>query len=337
MLDLSKISKDEEIQSTLFANLCESGKFFPHVYPEESVAVDSPCAGRNRLNIVTCQDHGIADELEDVGGLNMMDVGLHIAGEGLPDFIPIIPRGMFKCPGHDIPSQTVGIVFNDILTSRTFYKCGYLRIPEKLKLNETVLSNQAFRGKRVILFSTGPDILIETLWWQRDQKNIFKTIAGMGFAAVTGMNFSIFKGECPFGHALNIKKSLRYCEELDKLGIWAIPHTYAVNRYQRERWKNWLLANSSVRFVTINCQLQRRQRRGMSDVSRTVLYLLENTPVEIVIQGSPNGLKHLIKKFGKRLHFAASGPLKNALIRKGKTAAEYINMFRESIRNHTLS
>jgi hypothetical protein len=334
MLDLSKISKDEEIQSTLFASLCESGKFSPCVHPEESVAVVSPCAGRGRLNIVTCQDHGIAEDLADVGGLNMMGVKLHICGEGFPSFIPVIPRGMFKYPGYEIPYQTVGIVFNDILASKTSHKCGYLRISKELKINETVLNHQAFQGKRVILFSTGPDILIETLWWQRDQKDIFKTIAGMGFAAVTGMNFSVFEGECPFAHALNIKKSLRYCEGLDKIGIWTIPHIYAVNKYQREQWKNWLLANPLVRFVTINSQLQRRQRRGMSDVSRTASYLLENTSVEIIIHGSPNGLTHLNNKFGKRLHFAASGPLKNALIRKDRTAIEHINKFRETIQNH---
>src|SRR5205085_2644718 len=120
--------------------------------------------------------------------------------------IPIVPRGMFKCPGREIPSETVGIVLNDILTLKTSYKCERLQISERSKLNETVLSNRAFQRKRVILFSTGPDILIEKLWWERDEKNIFKTIAGMGFAAVTGMNFSVFNGECPFAHALNIKK-----------------------------------------------------------------------------------------------------------------------------------
>ncbi len=206
MPDLNKTSEDDEIQQTLFSGLCESGKFFPHVHPAESIAVILPCADRGRLNVVTCQDDDRDEDVADVGGLNMMDVKLQISGERPPDFIPIIPRGMFKCPGREIPAETVGIVLNDILTSKTSYKCGRLWISERSKINEAVLGNQAFQGKRVILFSTGPDILIEQLWWERREKNIFKTIAGMGFAAVTGMNFSVFNGECPFAHALIIKK-----------------------------------------------------------------------------------------------------------------------------------
>ena len=333
MPDLSK-SEGSGDQLTLFSGMCESGTFSPYIHPDEAIDVVLPCSGRGRLHIVTCKDDTKNEDVADVGGLDMMNIKLRISGKALPNIIPIIPRGMFKCPGREISSKTVGIVLNDIFTKKLSYKCGYLRIPEGSKLNQNVLMNQAFEGKRVILFSTGPDILIETLWWERHQKNIFSIIAEMGFAAVTGMNFSVINGECPFGHALNIKKSLCYCEEFDKLGIWTIPHIYAINNHQRDRWKNWLLANPAVRMVTINSQLQRKQQRGMNDVFKTTQLLLESTSVEIIIHGSGKGLTGLKDEFENRLHFAASGPLKCALIRKDKTPKEYINIFRQNVKAH---
>ena len=95
------------------------------------------------------------------------------------------------------------------------------------------------------------------MWWNREAAGFFETISGMGFLAVTGMNFSIFSGECPFSHALNTKKCLSYSEELNRLGVWTIPHVYAINEPQRERWTEWLIARPHVRLVTINTQLQR--------------------------------------------------------------------------------
>src|SRR3989344_4230045 len=319
-----KIPEDGAVQPTFYSGMCKSGDISPHVHPDEAMAVLIPCADRHRLNVVTCQDDAKEEDLADVGGLDLMDVRRGVSGTALPEFIPIIPRGMFRRQGCEIPSGTVGIVLNDILTKKISSKHGRYQWPKGSKVNRKVLENSAFQGKRVILFSTGPDVLIETLWWDRRGAGLFNTIATMGFAAVTGMNFSVISGECPFGHALNLKKSLCYCKELDELGVWTIPHIYAINDRQRERWKKWLLANPLVGVVTINTQLQRKQSHGMNEVFRTVRFLLKNTSVDIIIHGRAKGvLDGLHRKFGKRLHFAASGPLKNALIRKDKTPAEY--------------
>lgn len=337
MPDSNKNSDDSKVQTTIFSKLCQSTKISPCIHPDEMKLVNAPCAGRSRLNIVTCQDVGIEKDLADVAGLDMANVKLHVPGKALPDDIPIIPRDMFKCPSNKIPSETVGVMLNDILSNKCRKKNGFSHMPKNHGINQGVLNNRAFKGKSVILFSTGTDVLIETLWWERRQIDFFKRIVGMGFDAITGMNFSVFNGECPFAHALNIKKSVLYCGEFDKLGVWTIPHIYAINDHHRERWKCWLLANPVVQMVTINSQLQRRQKQGMNEVFKTVLFLLENTRVEIIIHGSPKGLASLRKRFGSRLHFATSEALKKALIRKDKTPAEYIDVFRHKIRAFALS
>jgi hypothetical protein len=331
MLDSNKAPEDN-LQMSIFSGMCESEKYAPHLHPDEALAVTSACSGRGRLNVVTCQDEGIDEDLREIGGLTMSDVQLNVSGSGLPDFIPIIPRGMFRYSPSVIPSGIVGVMINDILTKPIRSKHDHYRMPDGTAINQDVLKNSVFQGKKVVLFSVGPDILIETLWWERSETNFFKTISDMGFFAVTGMNFSLISGECPCGHALNIKKSICFCRGLDSLGVWTIPHIYAVNRFQRERWRVWLLENPTIRAVTINSQLQRKQKRGMQDVFETAQFLLENTAVEIIIHGRARGpLCELRKQYSTRLHFAASGPLKNALIQKGKTPLEYINLFRLSL------
>lgn len=70
----------------------------------------------------------------------------------------------------------------------------------------------------------------------------------------------------------------------------------------------------------------------MSEVLKTVSFLLENTKVNILLQGRGNGLpKDLKRKYAKRLHVAASGPLKRASIRKDKTPDEHIEDFKRGL------
>jgi len=198
MPDLSKISEDDIIQTTFFAGMCESAKVSPYIHPEEAMAVVMPCSGRGRLNIVTCQDDARDEDEADVGGLNMMNVKLRNSGKALPDFIPIIPRGMFKYPGSEIQSGTVGVVLNDILTPKISSKCGRYRVPEGSTLDQSVLSNQAFQGKRVILFSTGPDVLIETLWWERHPKRYFQNNCWNGVCCGDWNKFFYYQWRMPF-------------------------------------------------------------------------------------------------------------------------------------------
>lgn len=333
MLDLSRFSTDDKIQLTFFAGMCESAKFSPYIHPSEALQVTVPCSGRERLNVVTCQDRGRDQDLADVGGLDMMNVRLNNSRVRLPAFIPIIPRDLFKRSLDGIDSKTVGVVLNDVMTKKLSCKCGHYQLPRGSEVEQDVLLNEAFRGKSVILFSTGPDVLLESLWWERHHRNLFDVISSMGFAGVTGMNFSLITGECPFAHALNIKKSICYCQELDRRGIWTIPHIYAINCHQRERWKAWLQANHSVRVVTINSQLQKRQVQGMTEVCDTVEFLLAETSVGIIVHGgSTRDLIRLNRQFGNRVHFAASGPLKSAIIRKDRSPAGYVRAFRHDLK-----
>lgn len=278
--------------------------------------------------MVTCSDEGVEADLADVGGLDFEDVDILTQTLSLDPFVPIIPRGLFGLSSDDISATVVGVVLNDVLTKKGRSRHGQYYLPQDTRIDTDLLQNPVFQGKEVILFSCGQDIIIETLWWDRDGLNLFRDMARVGFLAVTGMNFSLFVGECPFGHALNMKKSLCYCRELASVGAQTIPHMYALNDHQRERWQSWLVARPHIGLVTINTQLQRGSRRDMDEVVKTARYLLENTEVSILLQGRGTGLpKDLLRRYAGRLHVAASGPLKRAAIRKDKTPDEHIEEF----------
>lgn len=321
-----------ERQLSLYSVACKSGQFAPHVHPKESQAVRRSCAGNNRRDIVTCCDDGLQEYIEDAGGLDMMQV--RIAGGSVPlsSSIPIIPKEFFGHPADTLPYDVVGVRLNDILTKGLSTKAtGHRYLPENSEVDSSLLSRPIFAGKRVILFATGPDVLIETLWWERHKRNLLPTLAGMGFLGITGMNFSVFDGECALAHALNIKKSLRFCEELDRLGAWAIPHIYAISSHQRRRWTDWLSANPQVTMVTINSQLQ-RSKIDLANLAATVRYLLKHTGVEIILQGpSLKLLNSLTNGETARVRSATSTTLKSALIRRSKSIDGYIPALVEGI------
>lgn len=330
MQDFSKQLANTDQQS-IFCGLCRAGDFAPHIHPDEALRVLKDCGTQGRMNVVTCTDNEVNAFLEEVDGLDMSTVTIGSKSGLLSPVVPVIPYSMFSLPSSTVPWEVVGITINDILTKRIRLKSGHYYVPDGTTIDRKILTSPIFAGKRVVLFSTGRDVLIETLWWDRHDADLFNTLTSMGFYAITGMNFSLFEGECPFAQALNIKKSLSYAGEIDGRGIWSIPHVYARNQYQRDRWKEWLNANGGVSTVTINSQLQRSRAGDMSVVFETARFLLENTGVMIMFQGSVHGMpKDVRQHIGTRIYVATSGPCKKAAIRKDKSAAEHIEDYSRS-------
>lgn len=300
-------------QSSLFSLSCESGKFSPHIHAEEANAVRVPCKENGRRNIITCKDENPDEFLTEIGGTLDMHTA-HIQGADLPlaEQIPVIPRNFFESPPTLVSQEVVGIPLSDIFVSKPLgLRDGQYRVSPNLRINADVLHSPVFQNKKVILLFDERDTLLEHLWWDRDNFKLFETLAGMGFYAVTTPNFSLFKGECPTGHAWNIKKGLISGVELEKLGVTVIPHVYAVHRRQLERWRDWLQEHPSVKNIAMNCQLQRRSIVGRNIAVIALRYLLTNTDVHILLNGSDRRILVQLKEFKGRLHTASSGAFKN--------------------------
>lgn len=283
-------SLNNDAQTSLFAeSFCESDSASPLISKQEKVLVRERCSGSG-MGIIDCHHSDVMLHIDDSGGLDLKDKPIFVRSPMIEHEFPIIPKEWFNQQPESIDSDIVGIRLGDILSERPRLRWGYYYLPDGVRIDLSALSSPVFRGKRIVLFASGPDFVIEKLWRYRWPMNLFEEISKGNFYAVTGMNFSLFLHECPLGHLINLNKSLLFCQELSRLGVPVIPHVYAVNDWQRAKWIDYLTENPSVRVVTINTQLQ-HSPLAMAEVVRTVEDLLESTSVSIVLNGyRPKGL-----------------------------------------------
>ncbi|MFZ3009940.1 MAG: hypothetical protein WA030_02895 [Candidatus Microsaccharimonas sp.] len=271
-------------QTTLFAESnCDADKVSSLVSGEEKVLIEDRCAG-DGVNIIDCHHPYVELYIQDVGKLDMNTKALSGPSPLIQQNIPIIPRDWFDRPADSVQSEIVGIKLKDLVNRRPRYSGGYYHVADDVKIDLSALTKPIFANKKIILFADSIDVLIETLWWRRIEIDLFKSIAAGNFYAVAGMNFSLFMRECPLAHLININKSLAFVDELSKLGIPVIPHIYAVNDVQRQKWVHYLVGRPHMKTVTINTQMQ-RSGWAKSELKKTILALLANTRVNIVLNG----------------------------------------------------
>jgi hypothetical protein len=271
-------------QASLLGGLhCDADRVSNLIAPEEKVMVRGRCSG-DHINVVDCHCDDTEIFIADAGGLDMSGKALSGGSPLITQDITVVPREWFDRDPRTIEDDIVGIRIGDILNRQPRRKWGTLILNDDVHIDLSALSTPAFRGKRVILFASGVDVVIEGLWWRRYAISLFDAIVAGDFYAVTGMNFSLFLYECPLAHLINLNKSLAFCDELSKLGVQVIPHVYAVNDQQRNRWVEFLGKRPNIRTITINTQLQ-RDRYSMREVEQTVVELLAKTNINIVLNG----------------------------------------------------
>jgi hypothetical protein len=320
ILNSSNPAEEEPQQMSFEALRCKADDYSPFVQSSEKYTVTKPCLG-DGINIIDCH-HPLREVfIKDAGGLDMATKTLRRPATSMPSYIQVVPRELFSRPATLITNKIVGVSLKDIFNKQLKLRNGFYQVPKNLDINQAVLSNPIFKGKKVVLLSGGIDALLEHLWWRRHEINLFDKIADMGFYAVSGINFSVFKGECPLAHAININKSLVYCQELDRRGVSTIPHVYAVNDDQRQRWAIFLNDRPNIKLVALNAQLQRSQVSAAVD-AQTIRYLLEHTSVNVILQGRRRILPQDLSG-SDRISIASYGQLKTLAITQGDRLTQY--------------
>jgi len=287
------------------------GKYLPLIPRTEGYCVSKSCFNPLRENIVTCKDPDAQAFLDEVGGLKL-DLQLRSNLDGIPAYIPILDLGACKHDGIPDETQIVGISLPDLVSNAIIFKAGAYHIQDKIRFRTDILLQPGFRGKKVVLFLSGPDSLIENIWYHRKECHFYETIKQMGFWGVSGFNFSVIGGECPFSQALNIKRSLFSSFELDRIGIQAIPHVYAISRSQIGRWIDWFRQNPSIKYFAMNCQLQKKQDDIRLIISAVTGILSSSPRLHAVLQGFPLPEARSFGPLLNRIHFADAQPVKNA-------------------------
>jgi hypothetical protein len=284
------------------------GSFLPILDKQEASQLSTSCENPFGLNIITCKHPKKEAFTKEVNGLEL-DVTLSSTIQGLPYYVPIFDYGSKDVAN---PFPMVGITLHDIVAKGIVLKAGRLHEQNEIMFREKILLSNAFKNKKVILFLTGADTLIEWIWYNRNECAFFKTLKEMGFWAIGGFNFSVIGGECPFSHALNQKRSLYSSYLLEKEGIQTIPHVYAITNFHIKRWINWFSINPLIKLFTINCQLQKTQS-DINQLCKTVREILTALPyLHVVLCGFHLSEVYKLKDCLSRVHFADKRPVKLA-------------------------
>lgn len=291
---------------------CIKGTHYPYVDPAEVRYLKKDCVNPNRVNTPTCKDPELASFMDEVGGLNF-DTQLSNGVYALPPYIPTLDyRSRTFRPFNQNHYPVVAITLQDILRSGGIVKKAGALHEHDLQFRIKTLLGSALRGKKVILFLTGPDTLIEWVWYKRNEINLFKTIRMMGFYAVVGFNFSVIDGECPWAHAFAQKKSFLSCALAEASGLKVIPHVYATNEFHVARYVDWFVKNSNVMFCAVNCQLQDRPE-DIATMLHSVKEIMKQVPyLHVILQGLPIKLLPEFGEYLSRIHLAEKSPIKDA-------------------------
>ena len=285
--------------TSLFSSTCDTsrGQFLPYIAKEESHQVILPCSPKSE-NIVSCKNPDLATFLKEIDGLDFNTIAGKPISLPIPRFIPIMERGLFLNSAETIGYDVVGVSLEDIFSSSPQRRGNQIYIPQ-LRIREEALRSPIFKNKKVILFSSGRDVLIEKLWQDFHELNFPEVLSRMGVAVVTGINFSVFLDDCPLGKAVNMKKSLKSMEYFQEAGIETIPHIYFLHINHLQRWARWLQENPVVKTVAINCQFSRNRQTAIN-ISDGIKFLTENTGREIhfLLEGPSQFLLREIHRLG---------------------------------------
>lgn len=309
----------EQIKTpTIFSSLCMAsrGDFLPLISPLEANAVRWPC-DKSGVGIISCKHPDLEFHLRDINGLDFsMITGKANPQFHVPRYVPIISRDFFGYDADAVKYDTIAVSLKDIFTSAPKMYAGRLHV-NNLKLRENLLTLPIFQNKRVILLSSGQDALIEKVWEERDGIKFFSKIAKMGFSLVTGMNFSIFFGECPVGQAINLKKSLEYFDLLQKVGVPTIPHIYWAHRFHLQRLADWLNENSGITIVTVNCQMSKTSN-DCQIISEGIGYLVNNVKHELhfLLEGPKRKLLTKTVEYSPLIHVTVKEPAMISMFHK---------------------
>ncbi len=291
------------VSLSLLGEQCQvsTGAFSPLISPMEANAVTTCCYNPAGENIITCMDDRKENFLAEVSGLELntkLKSNIDISNS----YIPIFDYRTIE-QAYNANLDMVGLNLSSILKSPIREKAG-VYIPQKIVFRDMENITRLCEKKKVILFLTGPDALIEWIWYHRDICELFLVLQQMKFWAVTGFNFSVFGGECPFAQALNQKRSLYSSLLIEQQGLLTVPHVYAINEFHMTRYQEWLSINSHVSLITVNCQMQ-RSRIDIYQVVKAVSELLFKNPnLHVLLQGFHLNEAYRFGILLNRIHFA---------------------------------
>jgi hypothetical protein len=150
---------------------------------------------------------------------------------------------------------------------------------------------------RIIAVGVARDNWLER-WWH-DFERPMSLLRALGIIAVTVPNFSLFADAPRHQTLINIARLHHFAERLSNAGLPVVPHLYAENFKDWNRWAEFLTVQSHIRFLAVEFQT------ALVSAQRAADYIL--------------GISELQERVGRKLHILAIGGARymNALDEKG--------------------
>jgi|GEM_PF-5353320 hypothetical protein len=300
----------------LDAVFCDAvaGKY-PGMPREEAARVRQSCANAHEHGSLSCKNPDLQLFVEEADGFDLKSKRVTGTRIDLPRYMPVPDRDSADL---ELPASAPGIFcvrLGDVVPNGVHAYEGSLRFGKSPRVDTSYATRPIFRGRTLLLFSSGPDALVNGLMRDRDQIDLFNELRSLGLAAATSIDLSVNLGDCYVGQMLNINRGLTYATEMEKAGIPAIPNIYAFDTNQRTLWAEFLVA-SGVRLVSINCRMQRRKPSDIAFVKETIRFLMEQVGADlhIILHGFPLSRRYVtgLGPYFSRLHFADSAPFYKA-------------------------
>lgn len=224
---------------------------------------------------VISEDSADVDEwMAEVRGLTFDNIKPYsTALPELPSYIPTVTKGSHELFSRYRP-HTVAVGLSDVVSEKQ------LRVCDSLKQRFGIPT-----GTNVLLLCYGKDKLIENIW--PDRHRVFYELSKLGFAAVTGINYSIWDSDPHLERLINLKRSLITYNEWQRLSLSAIPHIYWYGYKDLDRLAEWLNCHPVVKTVAINLQTLKRNCDWHSAMKH---------------------LRYLLSRLEQNLHFLITGP-----------------------------
>jgi len=206
----------------------------------------------------------------------------------LPVYVPGIQKGSSKLFTRTPPAW-VGVHLAEVVST------DKLLTPADVRRRMGVPAST-----KLLLLAYGKDRLIENIWPRRG--DVLRRLAALGFDLVTSINYSIWDIHPHPEKIFNVKRSLVIYEEMQALGIPAVPHVYWYSRNSMAMWASWLNDNSVVHAIAIDAQtLKATDWTTFADELRAFRAQL-NRPIHFIITGpvAPSRiaeLRHIVGSF----------------------------------------
>lgn len=313
-MESSNDSKPEQVSFHALSCDAAMGKFV-ELPQTEALKVKRSCDTAHQEGYLACRNphfNEFVDEGEGFDLKNKIVTGTRLT---LQPYIPVPDRGSSNLPIRFSDTCPIGMLIGDLYPKAVYSNERNLLYREKPEIDRAYRDRPLFRGRRILLLSSGPDALVEGLMRDRDEIDIFRNLNAMGFVGITALDLSVNVGDCYAGQILDITRSLVYAREVEIAGTPAIPNVFAGDLHQRRLWVDYLNA-TRIPLVSMNCQLQKRRKEDVEFDKNTLRFLFENVPHElhVVLHGFSLTRANLsgLEPYMLRLHFADSAPFISA-------------------------